>query len=147
MRMIDKLRETGAEPPIILDAAYAERLHALAYASLNRAPDVADRLLHEIERAAVVPSGEMPETVVNIGSEVTFRDDTADRVQTAILVLPQDADIAQRRISVLTPIGAALIGLAEGASIHWITRDGAERRLTVIKVGPAAGDDSETPAA
>jgi regulator of nucleoside diphosphate kinase len=54
------------------------------------------------------------------------------------LVFPGQADIAAARISVVTPIGAAPIGLSEGQSIAWSTRDGRERRLTVLAVEPAA---------
>lgn len=120
-----------AEPPIILDKQHVEELRALAASAIDQMPDAAGRLLQEIERATVVPSDQMPENVVTIGSTVTFRDDTRDALQTVTLVLPAEADISQRRISVLTPIGAALIGLAEGASIGWETRLGEQRRLTV----------------
>ncbi len=131
------------DPPVIIDARYVERLRGLASAAMNRTPEVGDRLLQEIERAKVLPSAKMPPNVVNLGSEVTFRDNMSGRVQTVILVMPKDANIAERRVSVLTPVGAALIGLAEGASIDWVTRDGASRELTVLKVEPvrlAAGD-------
>lgn len=127
-----------AEPPVVLDAAYADRLQGLAFASAGRVPEVADRLLYEIERAVVLPSGSVPSNIVNIGSTVTFHHDAASRLQTVVLVMPQDADIARQRVSVLTPIGAALIGLAEGASITWRTRTGEVRCLTVVEVvGPA----------
>jgi regulator of nucleoside diphosphate kinase len=125
------------DPPIVIDAEYFERLRGLAIAAMDRVPDVGDRLLQEVERAEVLPSAAMPPNIVNVGSEVTFRDNTAGRVQTVILVMPKDANIAERRVSVLTPIGAALIGLAEGASIGWETRDGKSRELTVLKVAPA----------
>jgi regulator of nucleoside diphosphate kinase len=132
-------------PPVVLDAAYVARLQTLASSAMNVAPDVADRLLNEIDRATVLPSGDVPSHVVNIGSEVTFRDNDAGRVQTVILVLPQHADIAQRRVSVLTPIGAALIGLAEGASIDWETRDGETRQLTVLRVVPSGAELESAP--
>jgi len=122
------------DAPIIIDAEYIERLRGLALAAMNRDPEVGDRLLQEIERAEVLPSADMPAHVVNIGSKVTFRDNTTDRVQTVTLVLPGEADIAERKVSVLTPIGAALIGLAQGASIDWETRDGESRELTVLHV-------------
>ncbi len=139
-----ELKVVSRDPPVVLDAAFVERLQGLVSAARNRAPEVAERLLQEIERANVVPSDEVPPNVVNIGSAVTFRDDTSGREQTVVLVLPQDADIAERRISVLTPIGAALIGLAEGASIDWETRDGEVRQLTVIRVAPAAEGNAGT---
>ena len=52
--------------------------------------------------------------MVNIGSQVSFRDEVTGREQTVSIVLPADADIAAGRVSVLTPIGAALIGLKAG---------------------------------
>jgi regulator of nucleoside diphosphate kinase len=126
------------EPPIVLDAAYSERLEQLAATAMRGpAAELGDRLMQEVARATVLPSGEMPPDVVNIGSEVTFRDDVTGRTQTVTVVLPRDADIARHRVSVLTPIGAALIGLATGASIGWETREGEERRLTVLAVRPA----------
>lgn len=124
------------EPPVYLDSSFLDQLQALAAAAQFRQPEVADRLLHEIERAIVLRSDEIPESVVNIGSKVTFRDEVSQRVQTVRVVLPGDADIAQRRISVLTPMGAALIGLSVGASMAWETRMGETRHLTVMQVGP-----------
>lgn len=123
------------EPPIVLDAAHSERLEALAAAAMRgAAADLGDRLMAEVARATVLPSGEMPADVVNIGSEVRFRDEVTGREQSVTVVLPEGADISRGRVSVLTPIGAALIGLAVGASIGWETRDGEERRLTVLAV-------------
>jgi regulator of nucleoside diphosphate kinase len=123
------------EPPIVLDAAYSERLEALAATAMRGpAAELGDRLMREVARATVLPSDEMPGDVVNIGSEVSFRDEVTGREQTVSIVLPADADIAKGRVSVLTPIGAALIGLRSGASIGWETREGEERRLTVLEV-------------
>jgi regulator of nucleoside diphosphate kinase len=127
------------DPPIVLDAAYSEKLEALAAGAMRGDHELGDRLMREVARATVVPSAEMPADVVNIGSQVTFRDETTGRERSVTVVLPPDADIARQRVSVLTPIGAALIGLRAGASIGWETRDGDERRLTVLRVGrPAA---------
>jgi regulator of nucleoside diphosphate kinase len=127
----------GRNPPVVLDASRVERLQALATAAMTRSPDIADRLFQEIERATVVPAPDMPPNVVNIGSRVTFRDDESGHEQSIVLVLPLDADITERRVSVVTPIGVALIGLAQGASIDWMTRSGETRRLTVTSVEAA----------
>jgi regulator of nucleoside diphosphate kinase len=131
------------DPPIVIDAGYIERLRGLASAAMDRSPEVGDRLLQEIERAKVLPSAKMPPNVVNLGSQVTFRDNTAGREQTVILVMPKDANIAERRVSVLTPIGAALIGLSEGATIDWETRDGKSRELTVLRVAASPAPAGE----
>jgi regulator of nucleoside diphosphate kinase len=126
---------SASEAPIVLDAAYSDRLEALAATAMRGpAAELGDRLMREVARATVLPSEAMPEDVVNIGSPVRFRDEVTGREQTVTLVLPEHADIAAGRVSVLTPIGAALIGLAAGASIGWETREGEERRLTVIEV-------------
>jgi regulator of nucleoside diphosphate kinase len=67
-------------------------------------------------------------------SDVTFRDDATKQLRRVILVYPGEEDIALGRISILTPIGTALIGLTEGQTIGWQTATGAPRRLTVMKV-------------
>ncbi len=123
------------DPPIVLDAAYSEELERLA-ATAMRGPAavLGDRLMEEVARAKVLPSDQMPADVVNIGSTVRFRDEVTGREQRVTIVLPRDADIDRHRVSVLTPIGAALIGLAQGASIGWETREGEARRLTVLEV-------------
>ncbi|HVL21103.1 MAG TPA: nucleoside diphosphate kinase regulator [Amaricoccus sp.] len=127
------------DPPIVLDAAWSDRLEDLAAVAIRRGLGaVGDRLMAEVARATVLPSAEMPADVVNIGSAVRYRDEMTGREQTVSLVLPQNVDIDRGRISVLTPVGAALIGLRAGATIGWETREGAERRLTVLAVTPAA---------
>ena len=96
-------------------------------------PDLASVLIEELERAHVFADGR-PEQTVCMGSEVEFRDDSTGKVQTVTLVYPGDADISQRRISVLTPVGAALIGLTAGDSITRETPNGDLRQLTVLNV-------------
>ena len=68
-----------------------------------------------------------------------FRDESTQATQTVTLVYPREADIAEGKVSVLTLIGTALIGLAEGQSILWQTRTGASKRLTVLKVDEPKG--------
>ena len=100
-------------------------------------PDLADELAEEIGRARVLAKGEHPQHVVCMNSEVEFRDDTTSKVQKVVLVYPEEADISQRKISVLTPVGTALIGLGDRDSITWITPNGELRQLTVLSVqGP-----------
>ncbi len=127
---------TTAQPALIIAADQYEQLQSLARHAIHRLPDVAHYLLAEVERAEIRRSDEVPATVVGIGSEVTFRNEATGRTQTVRLVYPGEADIDARRISVLTPIGAALIGLSEGQSITWESRDGILRTLTVLRVGP-----------
>jgi regulator of nucleoside diphosphate kinase len=122
-------------PAILLDAAHADRLAHLAEAALDRMPEVASFLLDEIERARVVPATRLPHDAVSIGSWVTFTDRSTGLNRTVQLVYPEDADIGAGRVSVLTPIGAALLGLSPGQRMRWATRTGAPRDLVVTAVG------------
>jgi regulator of nucleoside diphosphate kinase len=118
-----------ARPKLIIDERAYPRLLALAERARAQAPELADRLIEEIERADLRPASEMPGDVVTLGSEVTFRQD--ERTQTVHIVAPDDADIERRRISVLTPVGAALLGLAVGQKISWEMPD---KRASVLEV-------------
>ena len=120
-------------PNIVVSAADYERLTDLATASLERLPEVAEELLNEMERAKIVKDGSVPDDVVRMGSTVTFRSDDG-RELTETLVYPVDEDSDAHKISVMTPVGAALIGLAVGQSISWTARDGRKHQLTVVKV-------------
>ena len=122
------------KPPIVMDRAHYTRLHSLASAVLSRDPDVAALLLDELERAELCVSEAMPPTVVNIGSEVTFRYNDNGHSRTVRLVFPHEANINKGSVSVLTPIGATLLGLAEGDQMKWTTRHGEARSLTILKV-------------
>src|SRR5690606_21469110 len=110
------------------------RLQDIAVSFAKIAPEVSEELLAEMERAEVRPSSEVPADVVNMGSEVTYRDDETGRTRTVQLVYPEDADISANRVSVMTPVGAALLGLSVGAQMDWESRDGETRTMTILKV-------------
>ncbi len=124
----------AGRPALILDAAHFERLQDIAMSFAKIAPEVSEELLAEMERAEVRPSSEVPADVVNMGSEVTYRDDETGRTRTVQLVYPEDADISANRVSVMTPVGAALLGLSVGAQMDWESRDGETRTMTILKV-------------
>ena len=124
---------TRSVPQIIVSNADYERLTDLATASLERLPEVANELLSEMDRAKVVQDGSVPDNVVRMGSTVTFKSDDGN-TRTFKLVYPAEESLDEHRISVMTPVGAALIGLSEGQSISWTARDGKHHRLTVTKV-------------
>lgn len=67
-------------------------------------------------------------------AEVEFRDETSGKVQRFTVVYPGQADISARKISVLTPVGTALIGMRVGQSISWETPNNELRQLTVLGV-------------
>src|SRR5690606_7191623 len=110
-------------------------LTGLAEAALERLPEAAGSLLAEMDRATVARAA-VPANVVRMGSTVTLRGGDGTRLVT--LVYPGEADIAAGRVSVLTPLGAALIGVKAGKSIRWTSRDGRVLALDVVAVEPPA---------
>jgi regulator of nucleoside diphosphate kinase len=124
-------------PPIAIDASHFARLSALS--SLTSAPmmDVCEYLREELDRAHVLPAEKLRPDIVSLGSQVEFREEQTGKIQEIILVYPHDADIARRRVSVLTPVGAALLGLSVKQTISFRTRTGERRELTVLKVSRA----------
>jgi regulator of nucleoside diphosphate kinase len=121
-------------PPITLSAPDFERLERLATAAADKFPRTADFLAREIARANVVPSAHILPGLVTMGSTVVFRDDASRQVRTVTLVYPDEADVSEGKISVLTPIGAALIGLSVGQSIEFQTPANGWKSLTVLRV-------------
>lgn len=135
------LHDLNLSPDLIVGASDHRQLTILALAGVGHSPEVADSLLYELERAEVLPDFLVPPDAVRMGSRVRFRMGGGAEREVA-LVLPADADIGEGRVSVLTPVGAALIGLRRGQSITWMTRDGRKDVLTVLGVtAPETGDD------
>ncbi|MCX2698995.1 MULTISPECIES: nucleoside diphosphate kinase regulator [Ochrobactrum] len=121
------------KPKIVVSDLDHERLTILAGNVSEKLEEVAEELLQELDRAKVVPFKKLPADVVHMGSTVEFRsNDGHERKVT--LVYPGEADIAQGRISILTPIGTALIGLTPGQSMSWVARDGKTHELSVLSV-------------
>lgn len=127
------MARTRSVTQIIVSTADYERLTDLANASMERLPEVAQELLDELERAQIVDESQLPADVVRMGSTATFKSDDG-QTRTFKLVYPADESLDEHRISIMTPIGTALIGLGKGQSISWTARDGKNHRLTVMKV-------------
>jgi regulator of nucleoside diphosphate kinase len=100
-------------------------------------------LAEELGRAVVVESAQIPPDVVTMNSRVRFEDvDTGEQLEMT-LVYPGNAGVEQSRISVLAPVGSALLGLTVGQSIRWPLPGGSTRHLRVVGVTyqpEAAGD-------
>jgi len=88
-------------------------------------------LQRELDRAVVVPSEAVPADVVTMNSTVSFSDEASEVRRVATIVFPSDADASAGRVSVLSPIGTALLGLSVGQAIRWDFPDGSRRRLRV----------------
>jgi len=124
-------------PPIHMIDSEADALANLALSIDESMPQVSELLLNEIDRANIHTAARIPADVVTMYSSVEFSDEANGTRRTVELVYPKEADISAGRISILTPIGAGLIGLREGQSILWPGRDGHRRQLTIVKVTQA----------
>jgi regulator of nucleoside diphosphate kinase len=128
-----ELGHPDQRPPIVLTVMDREKLSALLGDSLKTmATETACFLREEIERADIAPDNVAPNSVVRLGCDVKFVDHADARIRRAQLVFPEEAQCSHR-ISVLSPIGSALIGLGPGQSIRW-TEHGRERSLAVLEV-------------
>ncbi|MBE0596809.1 MAG: nucleoside diphosphate kinase regulator [Desulfuromonadales bacterium] len=108
----------------------------------RRDQDSLDILEEEIGKCKVVKSDEVPPDVVTINSRVRLRDLGADKEMTVRLVLPHMADLSEGRLSVVSPIGTAILGYAVGDIIEWEVRSGT-KKISVEEIlyqPEAAGD-------
>jgi regulator of nucleoside diphosphate kinase len=95
---------------------------------------VVDFLVDELSRAHVVDADRIAPNIVTMHSEVVFRDEESGRERTVTLVYPNEHAAHDAALSVLTPLGAALVGLAEGQTMSFETSDGTARHVTIVKV-------------
>lgn len=138
--------ETENQDIIFISEDDSRRLRALV-AALPRGPrpDGARSLRDELERATIVARESLPPGVVTVNSRVRFVDDQSGEEETYVITWPDRADGGVERVSVLAPIGTALLGYREGDEVSWPTPGGI-RRLRILSVEPV--DESsfaETP--
>jgi len=88
----------------------------------------------ELSRAIVVPADQVPLNVVRMNSRVVYMDESNGVSREVELVFPEEADLAHGKISILSPVGSALLGLKEGQTIDWSFPNDPSRRLKVVSV-------------
>ena len=86
-----------------------------------------DRLEEELDRARIVNANSIPSNVVTLNSEVHIRDLNSGEERTLTLVSPNKLTVAKNAVSIMAPVGAALIGQREGDEIEWIVPAGVKR--------------------
>jgi regulator of nucleoside diphosphate kinase len=117
-------------PQIYLTQEDLDRLLSL----IEKQPDRYEKLENELARAQVVPRNEIPKDVVTMNSRVVFQNETTGERREITLVYPSQADIAAGKISILVPIGTALLGLRVGQAIDWELPNGEKERYRIIDV-------------
>jgi regulator of nucleoside diphosphate kinase len=130
-------------PPIIISRRDAKALTRVAIGSILSAPRSAAPLLREVDRATIVPDLELPEDAAGIGAHVCFRDLESGRVRSVVLAASPAVEAGDQTVSVLSPLGAALVGLRPGQSIRWPDLHGETMRLMVLAVSRAPLQDAE----
>ncbi|HNR92110.1 MAG TPA: nucleoside diphosphate kinase regulator [Dokdonella sp.] len=123
-----------ANPPLIMSARDVRRLEALLAHAGDNLPASAKRLEDEIVRADVREPEAIPPDVVTMNSIVECRDESSGEVRVLRLVYPHEADMSLGHVSVLAPVGAALLGLSVGQSIEWPLPGGRATRLTATRI-------------
>ena len=109
----------NTKPNVIISTLDAERLERIIDSLPASSSKVAQHLEEELARAELVEPHAVPPTVVTMNSTVRFKVETTDEEFCMTLVYPKDVDSSGSKISILAPIGSAMIGLSEGDSIAW----------------------------
>jgi regulator of nucleoside diphosphate kinase len=118
-------------PQIYLTQVDVDRLLKLVESQPGRR---FEQLESELVRATVVPREKIPEDVVTMNSRVVFENETTRERREVTLVYPGSADIDAGKISVLVPVGTALLGLRVGQSIDWQLPGGEMQRFRIVQV-------------
>ncbi|WP_417593161.1 nucleoside diphosphate kinase regulator [Parasphingorhabdus sp.] len=126
----------AGRPVIHMIDRESDAIEAFAMAMESRNPKVAEMLYEELGRAILHSADDMPDNIVTMNCKVEFVDETSGLRRTVKLVYPKDADIENDHLSILTPMGAGLIGMVAGETIAWPDRSGTERILRIVNVTP-----------
>ena len=120
-------------PPLIMSRLDVERLESLLEQTAVRGLDTR-ALQTELERAEVVEPRDVPGDVITMNSTARFRDETGGEERELTLVYPRDADGSPDKVSILAPVGSALLGLRVGDAIEWPVPGGRTIRLSVLSI-------------
>jgi regulator of nucleoside diphosphate kinase len=113
-------------------------------ASFTRDKEHIDKLEEELARSVPVPASELPAGVVTMHSRVRVRDLGTDAARTYTLVFPHEADLSSGRLSVLAPLGTALLGYRQGDEIVW-AMPGGLRRVRIESVRQTRSTQASPP--
>jgi regulator of nucleoside diphosphate kinase len=134
------------EPSIFITTKDAEKLRKLLREARHteyRGSEYLKRLAGELEKASVVTPDRIPSTVITLNSSARLVDQSTKEEMVYTLVFPEDADVAGGKISILAPIGTAMLGYRVGDTFEWDTPGGKRTLLIkdILYQPEAAGDE------
>ena len=134
------------QPSIFITTKDVEKLRDLireAYHTEYRGSDYLKKLTEEMEKASVVQPAQIPSDVITLNSTARLIDQETNEEMVYTLVFPEDADTSQGKISILAPIGTAMLGYRVGDTFEWDTPGGKRiiRVKEILYQPEAAGDE------
>ena len=124
----------NTKPEIIISSLDADRLDALMESLPANSFAGEKELEAELGRANIVEPHEVPSTVVTMNSTVNFVVESTGEEFTLTLVYPKNIDSSGDKISILAPVGSALLGLSQGDQIEWPKPGGGLVTVTIKEV-------------
>ncbi len=131
---VESLHDTATRPPIVVTESDYDKLIRFVERQSAAMPRVMRFLEQELDRAEVVAAQSVPRDVITMNSRLLFRMMENGLSRAVTLVYPAEADLMAGKMPILTPVGAALLGLRAGQSMSWEDRIGETKTLTVQHV-------------
>ncbi len=125
---------SGLPPSIIVSSHDMDRLDAMLESPAVSQTPAGIALAEELNRATVVAPDQVPEGTVMMHSRVECEDEVQNEKHVLTLVYPREADVEQGKVSILAPVGTALLGLSIGQTMDWVAPGGRKLRLRVTAV-------------
>ncbi|MEB6334163.1 nucleoside diphosphate kinase regulator [Serratia rhizosphaerae] len=122
------------KPIITINELDAERLDALLEQPAFAHTDIAAALNDELDRAEILPPAQIPANVVTMNSIVRFRDLHTSEEHVRTLVFPASLKDSNEQLSVMAPLGAALLGMHVGKQITWTLPNGEQANIEVLEL-------------
>lgn len=125
----------NGRPEITVSSLDVYRLYKIVEALPANGFPGKEELVSELVRARLVAPADIPPTVVTMNSTVRYRIEAPENQEfEQTLVYPDDDDASGNRISILTPVGSALLGLSRGDEIEWPKADGSLMKIKVLEI-------------
>lgn len=125
---------SGLPPSITVSSHDVDRLDAMLESPAIAQSPAGQALAQELNRATVMAPEQMPEGIVMMHSRVECEDELHGDKHVLTLVYPREANVDEGKVSILAPVGTALLGLAVGQSMDWDAPGGRKLRLRVTAV-------------